>query len=334
MPKNPSPKFSFRAVEVFVTIVEEGTVSGAAKRLGASPSAVSLQLSNLEAALGARLLERSSRHLSLTAAGDLFLPRALNLLDDVSSATAALSRSSPTSRLLIKMSVIEDYDALVLPNWLMTIKRDFPNLRFHVQSGPSHENHAALANRSADMIVAIETSEKADWVEDHGLMMDPYLVVCSARMGSVRSIEELLQFPFVRYSREQFMARQIEAHLKRSKWVPAREHEFSSNQAVLSMVDALGGWTITTACAFASVTPDHEPLKRALVAVKLPLPAFSRKISLYARKDALGDMPLRFAQALRSNLRDRFPSDRFEFLDKAHFFPDEPNHEIAEKQKL
>ncbi|OZA10381.1 MAG: LysR family transcriptional regulator, partial [Rhodobacterales bacterium 17-64-5] len=46
-------------IEVFVAAAEEGSISAAARRLGVSPSAVSQQLSGLEAALGAVLLDRS-----------------------------------------------------------------------------------------------------------------------------------------------------------------------------------------------------------------------------------------------------------------------------------
>lgn len=321
MSEHEISKFSFRAVEVFVTIIEEGAVNAAAKRLGASPSALSLQLSNLEATLGARLIQRSSRHLALTEAGEVFYPRALNILDEVSSAKAALARTSPTSRLLIKMSVIEDFDTFVLPSWLTALKLDFPNLRFNIQSGPSHENHAALVNRSADMIVAIETSETSEWVEAHDLLFDPYILVRSRNLGEMNSLEELMDMPFVRYSREQFMARQIEAHLKRNKRTPARDHEFSSNHAVFSMVEALEGWTITTACAFAFTNPNLAGPNARLVASKLPMPSFSRKISLYARRDALGEIPLHFAETLQSVLKSKLQEQRLAFLDPETFFP-------------
>jgi DNA-binding transcriptional LysR family regulator len=48
-------------IEVFVAAAEEGSISAAARRLGVSPSAVSQQLSGLETALGAALLDRSTR---------------------------------------------------------------------------------------------------------------------------------------------------------------------------------------------------------------------------------------------------------------------------------
>ncbi|MEL6517018.1 MAG: LysR family transcriptional regulator, partial [Pseudomonadota bacterium] len=53
-------------VEVFAAAAEERSISAAARRLGASPSAISQQLSNLETALGTQLVDRSARPLALT----------------------------------------------------------------------------------------------------------------------------------------------------------------------------------------------------------------------------------------------------------------------------
>jgi len=120
--KNSTSKLSFRAVEVFVSVVEEQGVTPAAKRLGASPSAVSLQLSNLEAVLGAKLIERSSQRFALTPAGELFHPRALRILDEISSASAVLSKSNVSPRMVLKISVIEDFDSMVVSPWLTAIR--------------------------------------------------------------------------------------------------------------------------------------------------------------------------------------------------------------------
>ena len=67
---------SLRGVEIFVAVVEERSITGAARRLGASLSSVSQQLSNLEEYLDARLIERSTRNFILNVSGrDLFSAR-------------------------------------------------------------------------------------------------------------------------------------------------------------------------------------------------------------------------------------------------------------------
>lgn len=75
----------------FVAAVEEGSVSAAARRLGYSKSVVSERLLDLEQTLGTRLLQRTTRRMSLTPDGESFLPRARRILAEASEAAAELS---------------------------------------------------------------------------------------------------------------------------------------------------------------------------------------------------------------------------------------------------
>lgn len=312
MPDTPETRITFRGVEVFVAAVEEGSVTGAAKRLGASPSSVSLQLSNLEAALDARLIERSAHRFTLTTAGEAFRPRALRILDEVSGAQAALSASNQSPRMTLRIALVEEFDAHVVPAWLEDLGRDFPNIRFQIRSGASHESHAALSSREADMIVAVDSTEPADWVEEHAVLRDPFVLV-STSAGA--GLPALMQRPFIRYAREQFMGRQIEAQFRRTGSIPARGDEFSSSQAVLSMVHARQGWAVTTAAVMAAM-----PIGGGLSVAPLPIPAFSRTLSLSARRDVLGDLPGRFANALRRTVEAQVVGPgraRHPFLDDA-----------------
>ena len=66
-------------IEVFLAVTEERAISAAARRLGVSPSAISQQLTGLETALGAVLLDRSARPMGLTPAGTMFRCRSRSL---------------------------------------------------------------------------------------------------------------------------------------------------------------------------------------------------------------------------------------------------------------
>ncbi|MFV2037990.1 MAG: LysR family transcriptional regulator, partial [Paracoccaceae bacterium] len=68
-------KITLWGIEVFVATAQEQSISAAARRLGASPSSISQQLSNLETALGAPLLNRRERPVTLTPAGEAFRTR-------------------------------------------------------------------------------------------------------------------------------------------------------------------------------------------------------------------------------------------------------------------
>jgi DNA-binding transcriptional LysR family regulator len=79
----------FRLMQTFVAVVAAGSLTRAAEKLNVSRAAVSKQLRALEVQLGARLVERTTRKLSLTQSGRLFHERAVHILADMQSAEIA-----------------------------------------------------------------------------------------------------------------------------------------------------------------------------------------------------------------------------------------------------
>lgn len=87
---------SFRAMQVFVKVVQSGSLSSTARQMGMSPASVSRLVSALEATLGARLLNRSSRKLTLSEAGETYFHHAEQILqqfDEVHHNIAQLQRA-------------------------------------------------------------------------------------------------------------------------------------------------------------------------------------------------------------------------------------------------
>ena len=295
--ENVEPPFTFRAAQVFVAAVEAGSVTRAAHRLGISPSSVSQQLASLEAALGAKLIERTARRFRLTRAGALFLEPARQLLDDVSAAKSRLVMADQSPPMSVRIASIEELDATVMAPWLLTLTAAFPNIHFTLNSGASHENHEALSSRAVDLMLAVDTVGQVDWIVQYPILRDPFILVKAPEA----KVDALGRMPFVRYASDLQIGRQIEAQLRRSGMQPAKGFEFSSNQALFAMTAELGGWAITTALAFFGT-----PLAGELVtAHALPVPAFSRRLALHARSGALGDLPDRMAEDIRAALQER-----------------------------
>jgi DNA-binding transcriptional LysR family regulator len=96
-----------RAFEVFVTVVDRGGFARAADVLATSPANVTRYVNELEAHLGARLLNRTSRKLSLTAAGETLYSRCKTILEDVAETEGLVSTTSiePRGRLRINAPV-------------------------------------------------------------------------------------------------------------------------------------------------------------------------------------------------------------------------------------
>jgi DNA-binding transcriptional LysR family regulator len=95
------------AMQMFVKAVESGSLSGAARSLDQSLPAVSRGISALEKQLGARLLVRTTRRISLTESGRTYYERAKRVLGDLREAEAEVARehSVPSGRLVISASV-------------------------------------------------------------------------------------------------------------------------------------------------------------------------------------------------------------------------------------
>jgi len=90
-------------LELFRTVVEAGGISAGALALGSSPPAVSRRVSALEARLGVRLAERSSRRFRLTEEGALYYEHARTLLAELRDVEAEVSAHGSTARGMLKV---------------------------------------------------------------------------------------------------------------------------------------------------------------------------------------------------------------------------------------
>lgn len=280
-------------IEVFLAVAEERSISAAARRLSASVSAVSQQLSGLEAALGASLFDRSARPLALTLAGDLFRRRARAILDEAEQARAELAAADLSRLTRFRLGMIEDFDADVTPRLLTGMAGSLTGTRFLLETGPSHRLYDQLDARALDVIVTAEMGPPADGLEVHPLMQEPF--VAAVPRGMAGGVETLAALPLVLYTPRHHMGRQIAAHLLRENLTPAYRFELDSYHAIMAMVAAGEGWTILTPLGVLYA-------RRFVEAVEIhPLPGapLLRRIVLSARKGALGEIGADVAERLK-----------------------------------
>jgi molybdate transport repressor ModE-like protein len=94
------------SVDAFAAIAETGSITAAARRLAVSKSVVSERLAGLERILGAKLVHRTTRKLSLTEDGEAFYARAKQILRDVDSAASELAERRRTLAGPLRISTI------------------------------------------------------------------------------------------------------------------------------------------------------------------------------------------------------------------------------------
>src|SRR6201993_100098 len=142
-----------RAFEVFATVVGQGSFTRAADKLDTSPANVTRYVNDLEEALGVRLLNRTSRRLSLTETGKTLYDRALSILEDVAEAEAVTSSSSLQPRGRLRISVPVSFGILHLaPLWPRFMAR-YPDIQLDISLADrvvdGVEEASALAPRTA-----------------------------------------------------------------------------------------------------------------------------------------------------------------------------------------
>lgn len=290
-------RFTLWGIEVFVAVAEEGSVSLAARRLGASPSAVSQQLSNLESALGTVLMDRSARPVALNPAGQMFRRRAQAILNEAAQARTELALADLSRLTDFRLGVIEDFDSEVTPRLLAQMSETLKDCQFLLETGASHRLLDALDNRALDVVVAADMGAAADWMEVHPLMEEPFVVAVPKGQGG--SAEELRLLPLIQYTERHHMGRQIAAHLARHNLRLAHRFELDSYHAIMAMVAEGAGWTILTPLGALHA---HRFRDRTQI-LPLPFAPMTRTISLTARRGVLGEMPAQTADRLRHLLK-------------------------------
>ena len=113
---------SLRDMELFVTVIQSGSFSAAGRRVGLSPASVSRYINALEDKLGVRLVNRTSRKISLSDSGAVFVRRAERILNDVRETQIEVTqehvRPQGTLHIHSRMLVGIQYIAPVLPIFL------------------------------------------------------------------------------------------------------------------------------------------------------------------------------------------------------------------------
>ncbi|MGB0866852.1 MAG: LysR family transcriptional regulator [Granulosicoccaceae bacterium] len=119
-----------RPLAVFAAVVESGSFAAAARRLGSSRSRVSEQVAQLEAVLDVRLLQRSTRQLSLTTEGQQIYSQACVLPSILESVEALVSSPEPQGR--VSLTINHDIAHKHLLPHLQTFSRRFPGIQLEL----------------------------------------------------------------------------------------------------------------------------------------------------------------------------------------------------------
>ena len=160
------PTFDLDVLRTFVTGVEFNSFAKAADRLGRSTSAVSAQLKKLEEQVGAPVLVKSGRGLTLTATGETLLSHARRLLElnDMTFQTLHESQTAGTLRL----GVQEDFGEHLLSDILRSFVQAYPKVNLDVKIARNAELLALAQSNDLDLALTWETGHTSPYAEHLG----------------------------------------------------------------------------------------------------------------------------------------------------------------------
>ncbi|MBZ9989069.1 LysR family transcriptional regulator [Mesorhizobium sp. BH1-1-5] len=190
-------------LKTFVAVVESGSLSNAAPRIGRSQSAVSMQMQRLEDMVGNQLLVRGPRTVTPNAAGEDFLIYARRLLKLSDEAWASVTRPKETGS--VRLGVPDDYAAFLLPPVLSRFAEDHPLVTVElvceqstalVKTLAEGRLDLAIVTRLPDQPLDVVRLERFVWVASPNHVAwqtDPLPVAlfepgCAARMNVLQAL--------------------------------------------------------------------------------------------------------------------------------------------------
>ena len=196
----PRPMSQFKQIQAFVAVVQAGSFVKAAERLASSKAVLSRQVQELEAQLGTRLLNRTTRRLSLTDAGAEYVERCRQILADLADANAAAGAGAVQAVGRLKINAPLTFGNLHLaPLW-----GEFLKLQ------PQVELDITLTDRIVDLVdegfdMAVRISAQADSSLVSRTLAHDRMLLCAApgylrQAGPITHLDDLAHHSVMAYA--------------------------------------------------------------------------------------------------------------------------------------
>lgn len=189
-----------KAMQAFVAVVDSGSFVSAAEMLDTSTAAISRQVSGLESRLGARLLNRTTRRISLTESGHEYYSRAQSILSDLAEAEAIVGQQAIQPKGSLRISAPLSYGIHELARLLPDFMRRYPDLKLDIDLS---DRVVDLANDGIDVAIRISQSLTSQVVARK--IMPIEMILCAspdylARKGTPKTPEEIAEHETLSYS--------------------------------------------------------------------------------------------------------------------------------------
>lgn len=238
----------------FVAVCEELHFGKAAVRLHMTQPPLSRQIQLLEEAVGALLLERTSRSVVMTAAGAALYEDALKLLKlaDAAVANARLIASGDAGRVTVGYTAVSGY--VLIPQLLLQAQQALPGIEIVLEEMVSKQQLRALADEALDLAFVRPLSSEADLLY-HRVVREPMQLALPAAhplAGKRRiALADLAGQPLIMYSQKegQYFHDKIKGLFAATGVQPRYVHHMGQTHAIVALVQAGIGVAIVPASA-------------------------------------------------------------------------------------
>ena len=249
-----------------MAVVDHGSMAAVARLLNITPAAVAQQIRTLEREIGAPLIARVGRTVSITEEGSRILARSRDLLRDVADLRSLANDSEISGEL--RLGACPTALAGLLPDILARMVEKFPQINVFIKPGYSADLYRAVEDGEVDAAIVLHAPytlpKTCSW---QLLREEPLVVLAPASMAGCDPHELLASQPLIRYDRNQWGGRQADEYLKRAGITPQERFELNALNAIAVMVDRGLG---------VSLVPDwSRPWPEGLKLVRIPLPMAS-----------------------------------------------------------
>lgn len=195
----------FRQLEAFIGVMECGSFSGAAKRLGVSQPTVSAHVAALERELQVKLVNRTTKELSPSPAGTLFYDYATQMLSLRDSSVTAVRQYTGQLHGVVTVAASTVPGQYLLPKLLRGFREKFPGVTFQIQMTDSQGAVSQVVSREVEIgfCGTLLRSPKCVFRE----LADDQLVVITPNTEEYRRYRQA-GFPLHQISRENFISRE------------------------------------------------------------------------------------------------------------------------------
>ncbi|HHQ5959487.1 TPA: LysR family transcriptional regulator [Enterobacter hormaechei subsp. steigerwaltii] len=169
--------YSLRQLRVFVTVAQARSFSRAGEIIGLSQSAVSHSVKELETQTGVKLLDRTTREVVLTEAGQQLAMRLERLLDELHSTLRDVGRLGQQLSGTVRVAASQTISAHLIPQCIAESNHRYPDIDFVLHDRPQQWVLESIRQGDVDFGIVIDPGAVSD-LECEVVLSEPFLLLC------------------------------------------------------------------------------------------------------------------------------------------------------------